>query len=58
MMGVQAASAQLFYDFCLDDHVPSDHMLRGIERHLELDDLRHAEAVLQPDRPTLRRPGN
>ena len=24
MMGVQAASAQLFYDFCLDDHVPSD----------------------------------
>ena len=42
MMGVQAASAQLFYDFCLDDHVPSDHMLRGIERHLELDDLRQS----------------
>jgi hypothetical protein len=42
MMGVQAASAQLFYDFCLDDHVPSDHMLRGIERHLELDELRQS----------------
>jgi hypothetical protein len=31
MMGVQAASAQLFYDFCLDDHVPCDHLLRGID---------------------------
>ena len=29
MMGVQAASNQLFYDFCLDDHVPSD-LLRSI----------------------------
>ena len=29
-MGVQAASTQLFYDFCLDDHVPSDHLLRSI----------------------------
>ena len=27
MMGVQMAAARLFYDFCLDDHVPSDHML-------------------------------
>jgi hypothetical protein len=35
MTGVQAASAQLFYDFCLDDHVPSDHLLRSIDRHLE-----------------------
>ena len=34
MMGVQAASAQLFYDFCLDDHVPSDHLLRSIDGHL------------------------
>ena len=42
MMGVQAAPAQLFYDFCLDDHVPSDHMLRGVDRHLALDDLRQS----------------
>jgi hypothetical protein len=40
MMGVQAASAQLFYDFCLDDHVPSDHLLRGIDGHLDFEDLR------------------
>jgi transposase len=30
MMEVQTATAQLFYDFCLDDHVPEDHMLRRI----------------------------
>lgn len=30
MMGCQAAPAQLFYDFSLDDHVPADHLLRGI----------------------------
>src|ERR1700735_3806028 len=39
MMGFQAAPAQLFYDFCLDDHVPCDHLLRGIDGHLELEGL-------------------
>jgi transposase len=42
MMGVQEASARLFYDFSLDDHVPSDQMLRSIDRHLDLDDIRRA----------------
>ena len=45
MMGVQTAEARLFYDFCLDDHVPSDHLLRSIDGHLDLDGLRRA---LQP----------
>ncbi len=40
MMGCQTAPAQLFYDFCLDDHVPADHLLRGIDRHLDLDGVR------------------
>jgi transposase len=40
MMGCQTAPAQLFYDFCLDDHVPAEHLLRGIDRHLELDSVR------------------
>ena len=31
MMGFQEAPDRLFYDFCLDEHVPSDHMLRGID---------------------------
>jgi transposase len=35
MMGCQTAPAQLFYDFSLDDHVPTDHQLRGIDRHLD-----------------------
>lgn len=40
MMGCHTAPAQLFYDFCLDDHVPADHLLCGIDRHLELDSVR------------------
>jgi transposase len=40
MMGFQETAARLFYDFCLDEHVPSDHVLRGIERHLDLGDVR------------------
>ena len=42
MMGVQDAPARLFHDFCLDEHVPSDHMLRGIDGHLDLTDLRQS----------------
>ncbi len=42
MMGVQAAAARLFYDFCLDDHVPADHQLRSIDRHLSLEEVRRS----------------
>jgi hypothetical protein len=42
MMGFQGTLARLFYDFCLEEHVPVDHMLRGIDRHLALDDLRQS----------------
>lgn len=35
------------------DHVPADHMLRGIDRHLELDTLR---AQLKPFYSATRRP--
>ncbi len=31
---------KLFYSFSLDDHIPSDHLLRGIDRFLDLGDLR------------------
>jgi transposase len=41
MMGQQAgAQDQLFYSFNLETHLPSDHLLRGIDRFLDLDDLR------------------
>jgi transposase len=41
MMGQQAGDqAQLFYAFNLDQHIPPDHLLRGIDRFLDLSDLR------------------
>ena len=50
MTGVQETPGRLFYDFCLDEHVPCDHPLRGIDRHLDLANLRHPlKPVLQPE---------
>src|ERR1700687_1106852 len=41
MMGQHSGSQdRLFYSFNLDDHVPADHLLRGIDRFLDLTDLR------------------
>lgn len=41
MMGQQAGvHDQLFYCFNLDSHIPSDHLLRRIDRFLDLSDLR------------------
>lgn len=53
MMGCQTALAQLFYDLFLDDHVPADHLLRGIDRHLQFDRVR---AQLKPFNNTTDRP--
>ncbi|HJP98015.1 MAG TPA: IS1182 family transposase [Rhodanobacteraceae bacterium] len=40
MMGRQeVAQAPLFYAFNLDTHVPSNHLLRGIDRFLDLSEL-------------------
>ena len=40
MMGIQTEPAQLFYEFRLDDHVPADHLLRRIDRFLDLAGVR------------------
>jgi len=41
MMGQQSGTQdRLFYSFNLDAHVPADHLLRGIDRVLDLTDLR------------------
>ena len=41
MMGEQRDKQQrLFYSFNLDEHVPADHLLRGINQYLDLSDLR------------------
>ena len=42
MMGHQEVSAQLFYDFQIEDHVPADHILRRIDAHLDLESVRSA----------------
>src|SRR5277367_902897 len=40
MMGMQTAPAQLFYDFCLNDHVPDEHLLRRIDQFIDLEKVR------------------
>lgn len=41
MMGqLPAAQNSLFYDFCLDNFVPKNHLLRQIDQVLDLDNLR------------------
>lgn len=40
MIGFQADHQErLFYSFNLEDHIPQNHLLRGIDRHLDLSDL-------------------
>lgn len=34
MMGQKASQDQLFYAFNLADHIPRDHLLRGVDRFL------------------------
>ena len=41
MMGPrQEAQAALFYEFSLEDHVPDDHLLRSIDRFVDLSSIR------------------
>lgn len=53
MMGMQVQPAQLFYEFRLDDHVPGDHLLRRIDRFLDLGSVR---SELKPFYSTIGRP--
>src|SRR6266567_2028215 len=54
MMGErQVAQAALFYDFSLEDHVPADHLLRSIDRFV---DLGSARAHLVPFYSSTGRP--
>ena len=41
MMGPrQEAQAELFYEFSLEDHVPQNHLLRSIDRFVDLSGIR------------------
>ncbi len=54
MMGERLVMQEsLFYQFRLNDHVPDDHMLRAIDRFLDLDGLRRH---LVPFYSTIGRP--
>jgi transposase len=35
MMGQTTRSESLFYYFRLEDHVPEDHLLRLVDRHID-----------------------
>src|ERR1700757_868833 len=56
MMGEHSGNQdRLFYSFNLDEHVPADHLLRGIDRFLDLADLRQhlAPFYSHPGRPSV-----
>ena len=41
MMGqLSSGQERLFYSFNLEDHIPANHLLRRIDRCLDLSDLR------------------
>jgi transposase len=54
MMGERTVAQEaLFYEFCLERHVPSDHLLRSIDRFVDLSGIR---AHLRPFYSDLGRP--
>ena len=56
MMGPrQEAQAALFYEFSLEDHVPQDHLLRSIDRFVDLSSIRAylAEFYSHTGRPSV-----
>ena len=56
MMGQQAGNQQrLLYSFNLEEHVPADHLLRGIDRFLDLSALRQplAPFYIHTGRPSI-----
>ncbi len=54
MMGERTAMQEsLFYGFSLERHVPSDHMLRTIDRFVDLSEIR---ARLEPYYSQVGRP--
>lgn len=40
MLGTQKVHARLFYEFDLETHIPGNHLVRAIDRFLDLDSMR------------------
>lgn len=56
MMGEQTGTQEaLFYGFSLERHIPSDHMLRSIDRFVDLGDIRERLKAFYSDmgRPSI-----
>ena len=54
MMGPrQVAQGALFYEFSIEGHVPGDHLLRRIDRFVDLSDIR---CFLSPYYSSIGRP--
>jgi len=56
MMGRQSSSQEkLFYSFNLEDHIPQNHLLRGIDSYLDLSELRQhlADFYSHTGRPSI-----
>ena len=56
MMGFQADNQErLFYSFNLEDHIPQNHLLRGINQYLDLNELHQhlAEHYSNTGRPSI-----
>jgi len=53
MMGSRLQTTAMFQYFCLDDWVPVDHLLRAIDRHI---DLRAIREQLRPLYSEIGRP--
>lgn len=51
----QEAQGALFYGFSLDDHVPQDHLLRSIDRFVDLSSIRAhlADSYRHTGRPSI-----
>ena len=49
MMGPkQVAQGALFYEFSIEDHVPPAHLLRAMERFVDLGDMRPDTLIVRP----------
>ena len=56
MMGPrQVEQGALFYNFSIDAHVPADHLLRSIDRFVDLSELRRDSRAVLTVRRAARR---
>jgi transposase len=55
MMGRQATKRELFVSVSLDEYVPEDHLLRAVDRYLDLSEFRAnlAESYSHTGRPSI-----